>query len=217
MKKRIFLASSSPRRKRIFELMKVDFEVLQPKDVEETKFHGKPVKYTVLYNAKLKAINSLQKIYKGIYISCDTEVFFDGKIFGKPENKEDAIKMLKILSGKKHIVASGVYIIDNFWHNEEMSFYDISYVEFKNFSERDIKEYIESNDVLDKAGAYAVQYNEKSIVKNVEGSIWNVVGFPVEHFYEKIKRKKYYHFFKEGVSLCGMSLYEISKLLNLKN
>jgi len=209
----VFLASGSPRRKSIFDFICESFDILLPKNVDELKYHNEPPEKTVVENAVKKAKSVLNEERKGIYISADTEVFFNGMVYGKPKDYNDAFSMIKSLCGQKHIVASGVCIIDNLFHNEKIEFADISFVEFKMLSDTEIKSYISKNNVLDKAGAYAVQYGDKSIVRNVEGSVWNVVGFPLEKFYEIIKDKKYFNLFEKITLYLNMDMADICNML----
>ena len=99
--------------------------------------------------------------------------------------------MLRALSGNTHTVMTGVAIIDKDSFDETILFYDVSYVTFHVLNDERIKRYISDNNCLDKAGAYAVQDAGSSIISDISGSWWNVVGFPLEAFEKRIKEKKY--------------------------
>ncbi|MBN1522794.1 MAG: septum formation protein Maf [Candidatus Aureabacteria bacterium] len=192
----IILASKSPRRKRIFEILECPFRVMIPENVMEGKNHHLPPEKTVIDNSRKKAESCLEKVQSGLIIAADTEVFLGGRIFGKPKDKEEALEMLKTLSGRTHIVATGVSVIDLSWHREDIDFFDISYVTFRHLEKRDILLYMEKTNVFDKAGAYAVQAHKGSIISGIKGSTWNVIGFPMEKFRQEIINKDYFSFFK---------------------
>ena len=187
----IYLASKSPRRKSIFELLGCQFEITKPNGVKEDKFTQKPLEETVISNASKKALSCAEAVSEGIIIGADTEVFLEGRIFGKPDDEEEAFEMLSLLKGKTHTVMTGVAVIDKGYTDETLLFYDVSNVTFHPFKDKEILAYIQNNNCLDKAGAYAVQNAGSTIISDISGSIWNVIGFPLEKFKENIKEKRY--------------------------
>lgn len=118
-----------------------------------------------------------------IIVSCDTVVVNDGIIIGKPKDRDDAKRILKLLSGKRHRVISAVCICkDGKYHL--MS--DTTYVKFRNLSDEEIENYIDERKPYDKAGSYGIQDEKFDFVESIEGSMDNVVGFPIEIFKEMI-------------------------------
>ena len=204
----ITLASQSPRRKRIFELLQCPFQIILPKDVKEEKDNTIPAEEMVMQNAMKKAFSCCADVKEGIIIGADTEVIMDGHIFGKPRDKADAFDMLKTLSGRTHKVITGVALHDITWHKEVLKFFDISLVTFKKLDVNAIHAYMEKTHVLDKAGAYAVQDSPDTIISSVSGSLWNVIGFPVEKFDNMIRDKKYYDLFHFALAYEKRSIFQ---------
>ena len=135
-----------------------------------------------LASAKAKAVfEMLEPELKAdsVVIGADTSVILDDVIYGKPETKEDATRMLTNLSGRKHVVATGVSLV---FEGGEKRFTDVSLVEFyplDDYQKNVIERYIESGDPMDKAGAYGIQSGGALLVKGIEGDFLNVVGLPV--------------------------------------
>lgn len=172
------LASKSPRRKM---LMKEDiissFDIEVASIDEDSSYNLGPIE-AVKDISKRKGELIASNHYDDVVISADTIVVLDNKIIGKPKDKNDAFNILKSLSNKKHEVITGYSI---FYKGSILTKCSISYVFFNNLTDELITKYIDSGSPMDKAGAYGVQDNEKfSIIKSVEGSIKNVIGFPTE-------------------------------------
>jgi septum formation protein len=179
---KIVLASSSPRRRQLLEWAELDFDILS-RETPETFPDGLNKEEIAMYIARQKALAvqglDLYKRYEANtpILAADTMVLLDGKIMGKPESKEDAIQMLTALSGKKHEVITGVVILSA---NKEISFYDVTEVEFHPIDGEDIRYYVDKYLPLDKAGAYAIQEWIGVIgIKSVLGDFYNVMGLPV--------------------------------------
>lgn len=176
----IILASNSPRRKEILTEFGYKFSVIKS-NFEETDLSSSPVE-TVVAFAKGKANNVFLRLKeqgradKITVIGADTVVYFNGKILGKPKDAADAEKTLKILSGKEHTVITGYAVINE---KTQTFGFDKSTVLFNDLSEGLIKEYVATGKPLDKAGSYGVQDGFR-LVKSVSGSIYNVIGFPIE-------------------------------------
>jgi len=123
-----------------------------------------------------------------VVIGSDTIVTYDGKIYGKPKDKEDAIRVLKELSGKVHSVISGVVILSNHTKDGqsqkmiEHSFHAVTKVEFDDLADDVIKAYVETGEPMDKAGGYGIQAIGGTLVKRIDGDYYNVVGFPLNMF-----------------------------------
>ncbi len=172
----IVLKSSSPRRKDLLTEMGYKFEI-KVYDVDETMDDDlDPLSNVKLLGLK-KASVKREEDYGKILIGCDTIVVLDDHIYGKPKNEEDAYHMLKSLSGKMHIVASGLAVI---YKDKVFNDVEVSKVYFKNLSDEDIYAYIKTGECYGKAGAYAIQGIGKCLVDHYEGSLNNIIGLPTE-------------------------------------
>ena len=178
----IILASSSPRRKRLLSEAGFNFEIIVS-DAEEIcdKFMI-PWDLTV-QNAQIKASPIAQINREKIVIGADTVVSLDNEIFGKPSDMEEAVKMLARLSGRTHIVTTGVCIIQK---EKNENFYVNTEVTFKPLSGKEISQYVKVINPLDKAGAYAAQDHGELIIEKYSGSFTNVVGLPMSEVKEAL-------------------------------
>lgn len=163
----LLLASTSPRRREILELLRVPFDVVAP-DYEETE--DDPVAHAVG-----KARSVLAQAAGRPVLGCDTEVVLDGRVYGKPETAEDAEEMLELLSGRTHEVVSGLALLAEAW--EEIHT-DTALVTFRSLTPRDLAHYIASLEWEGRAGAYAIQGLGASLVERIEGDFFTVVGLP---------------------------------------
>ena len=189
MNKHLILGSASPRRRELLSLITEDFTV-KLADIDERSLEADLEQRNVpalmvseeLASAKARAVFDLldpADRSSSIVIGADTSVILDGEIYGKPESKEDARRMLTNLSGRKHVVATGVSLVSE---GGERRFTDESLVEFyelDDYQRNVIERYIESGDPMDKAGAYGIQSGGALLVKGIEGDFLNVVGLPV--------------------------------------
>ena len=189
MSKHLILGSASPRRRELLSLITEDFTV-RLADIDERALENDLEQRHVpacqvseeLASAKAKAVfEMLEPELKAdsVVIGADTSVILDDVIYGKPETKEDAKRMLTNLSGRKHVVATGVSLV---FEGGEKRFTDVSLVEFyplDDYQKNVIERYIESGDPMDKAGAYGIQSGGALLVKGIEGDFLNVVGLPV--------------------------------------
>jgi septum formation protein len=126
------------------------------------------------------------KYSKDLVIGADTIVVLDNKILGKPNNKEEAFKMLSSLSNREHQVITGISII-NLDNNKKIIDYVVSNVKFKNLTEQDIKDYISTNEYKDKAGAYGIQGYGALLVEEIRGDYFNIVGLPISKLGDILK------------------------------
>lgn len=182
------LASASPRRKELLAECIKEFEIIPSQANEEVEGNPTPKKL-VLYLAKIKAEEVAKRPEnKGkIVVGSDTVVAFGDEVLGKPKDEEDAYRMLKMLSGKKHAVYTGV----SFQLQKGGKYYtdtrvDKTLVYFKELSDEWIWDYIRGGSPMDKAGAYGIQ--DGGLVKKIKGSYTNVVGFPLELVKKMIKK-----------------------------
>jgi len=181
--KNLILASKSPRRQQFLKNLELDFTI-ELKEVDEIFPNELKGKKIVEYLAELKAnpFNDLKE--NDILITADTIVWSRGEMLGKPKSKEDAVKMIKRLSGRKHKVYSAICLKSK---NRQVIFSDTTTVYFKKLNKEEIEYYVEKYKPLDKAGSYGIQEWIGLIgVKKIKGSYFNVMGFPVHKFYKKI-------------------------------
>lgn len=184
------LASKSPRRREILTNIGVDFEIVVS-DADETSDVTDPAELTKeLSKRKGRAVAKLLENQgrldgETIIISADTVVACDGEILEKPRDRDDAYRMLRMLSGRSHEVVSGITLICG---DREESAYSVTKVCFKELSDKEIWKYIDSGEPFDKAGAYAVQGLAALFVERIEGCYFGVVGLSVNLFNELHKK-----------------------------
>lgn len=172
----VILASASPRRRELMALVTENFKVM-PADCDETVDDGLSARETVEYLSLIKG-NALKGnvAAEDIIISADTVVAVDGEILGKPCDKEDARRMIKLLSGRTHSVYTGVTLTQG---EKQYTFSEKTDVEFFKLSDEEIEDYISTAEPYDKAGAYGIQGKAALLVKGINGDYYNVVGLPV--------------------------------------
>ncbi len=181
--KKVILASASPRRQELIKLIFDSVEIL-PADCDETLPEGIGAREAVEYLSKIKNEASLNLTEKeNLIISADTVVAVDDEILGKPVDKEDARRMITLLSGKVHQVYTGVTLSLN---GKTITFSEKTDVEFYNLTEDEVEEYINSSEPYDKAGAYGIQGKAGLLVKGINGDYYNVVGFPIARLKREI-------------------------------
>ncbi len=186
---KVVLASQSPRRKKLLQQLGLIFEIL-PSNTEE-EFTSEVPQEIVQQLALEKATDVAPKVNEALVIGSDTIVVLDGHILGKPVDKNDAFRILSMLSGKQHSVFTGVGFVKTDKNGEitgTHSFYEETIVRFSSLSESEIWSYIESGSPMDKAGAYGIQDDWGAVfVERIEGDYYNVVGFPLNRFYQEMK------------------------------
>ncbi|MBR6274020.1 MAG: septum formation protein Maf [Lachnospiraceae bacterium] len=188
------LASASPRRKEILSTLLSDFEI-RVSESEEKPVASTPEE-TVKAIAASKGLDVLLKASeKEIIIAADTLVFCDGEILGKPKGKADAKRMISLISGRTHYVATGVFVgIKDGGSQEYDVFSEKSEVMVDELSEEEIENYISTDEPYDKAGAYAIQGLFGKHIKGIKGDYYNIVGFPLNAFYDYCKSKGFITF-----------------------
>lgn len=175
---KIILASQSPRRKQILKGLGIEVEIIS-NNVDEKFIREKDPRALVQKLALLKARDTAKSIDgDALVIGADTIVYLNGRILGKPKNMEEAREMLRTLSGKRHMVCTGICLI-NTKTGKTISGIQETVIEFQKLTSKDINSYVSSGEVLDWAGSYAIQ-REPKLVKNINGSYTNVMGLPVE-------------------------------------
>jgi septum formation protein len=175
---RFVLASSSPRRRQLLSAACYEFEVVTA-PVEEFSHDWLSVRELTIWNAARKAAAASILAADAVVLAADTLVAIDGKVLGKPDDLDDAARMLRRLSGRAHEVWTAVRIVDPA-RGISRSFHEMSRVHFRNLNDRAIRSYLAKIDPLDKAGAYAAQGHGQDIIEKIDGSYTNVVGLPME-------------------------------------
>ena len=184
---KVILASKSPRRVEILEKIVKEFEVVQSNFDENTiDFKGDIEKY-VKDLSRNKAIEVSKRLNEpSIVIAADTVVFQNGKVLEKPKNEEDAFSMLSSLSGNTHKVYSGICLI-NTYDDTVVTDCDCTEVRFSELNPRQIRNYINSGEPMDKAGPYGIQGLGGAFVEGIKGCYYNVMGLPLNKLYKALE------------------------------
>ena len=186
--KELILASGSPRRKELLELIGIH-PIVRKSDVTEKITKEEPGQI-VMELSHQKADDVAGKIENGIVLGADTIVYAQGQILGKPRDRADGFRMLRMLSGKAHSVFTGVTLIKKEKDRGivcEKSFYRETIVHVSAMSDGEINTYLDTGDPFDKAGAYGIQGPFAAFVQGVEGDYQTVVGLPVCAVYQALK------------------------------
>jgi septum formation protein len=180
----LILASSSPRRQYLMKEAGFDFTVEKP-EVEEDFPSEMPVDQVAKYLASKKAEFFRPQIHNEIIVTADTVVILGNKIMNKPADRAEAIKMLTDLSGKTHLVMTGVCILSK---EKEESFDDTTEVTFQSLTKTEIEHYVDNYKPFDKAGAYGAQdWIGMVAIQKITGSYFNVMGLPIHKVYQHLK------------------------------
>ena len=184
-KYKVILASGSPRRRELMAGLGVNYEVRILPDVDESYPDTLQGEEIPLYIAKEKADAYIPMMQPDeLIITADTIVWLDGEVLGKPRDREDALPMLRTMSGRTHEVFTGVCITTTDW---QRSFTAQTEVRFATLSEDEIIYYVDNFKPMDKAGAYGVQEWIGFIgVENISGSYYNIMGLPVQKLYREL-------------------------------
>lgn len=182
---KVILASASPRRKEILQNTKLNFDI-QKSDIEEVILENESPEDMVVRLAYEKAFDVAKRNTDRLVIGADTIVALDNEVLGKPKDQNEAYQMIKRLSNKTHKVITGISLI-NLKENKIIKDYVVSFVTFKDLSEDSIKDYINTNESLDKAGAYGIQGYGALLVKNIQGDYFNIVGLPISKLSDLLK------------------------------
>lgn len=178
----LVLASQSPRRKELLEVLGLPFSIVLP-DVDESPREGESPETYVVRVARDKALNVASRVRESVVLSADTVVTIDGEILGKPRDAADAMGMLQKLSGREHTVLTAVCVIDQLKGHKREGI-ERTTVWFRQMTDREIDDYIQRENVLDKAGAYAIQGFASVFIPKISGSYSNVMGLPLTLVYE---------------------------------
>ncbi|MDT8715268.1 Maf-like protein [Clostridium sp. 19966] len=176
---KIVLASASERRIELLKRLTENFSVIVSGfDEESVSFEGDFEDY-VISLSKGKALSTSKKINEGaLILACDTVVAYQNKLLEKPKSKEEAIDMLKILSGNRHKVYSGITVLDT-ESGKSISDYAVTEVVFSKLDDNEILKYVDTGEPMDKAGSYGIQGIGGTFVEEIHGCFYNVVGLPL--------------------------------------
>lgn len=174
---RLILASASPRRRELLARLGLSFEV-HPSMVDETTFNYLPPALKVEKLALAKARAVARTLKEGLIIGADTIVVCDGRVLEKPQSTEEAAAMLFALSGRTHIVYTGVAVV-RAPGNEAKSSHAATEVTFRRLTPQVIAAYVATGEPMDKAGAYGIQGRGALLVEGIKGDYFNVVGLPL--------------------------------------
>ena len=183
--KKIILASGSPRRHQLLNMIGLQHIVISPSVDEESIINSNPVQLSIQLS-ELKAMEVAQNNQFDLLIAADTIVILGDKILGKPKNESEAFKMLSTLSGRTHSVITGVTFVNS--QLKLHSFHVESKVTFSQLTNTEISSYIAGGSPMDKAGAYGIQDDLGSLfVERIDGDYYNVVGLPINRLYTELK------------------------------
>lgn len=177
MARNLILASRSPRRRELLGILGIPFDVV-PSNAEEIPEPDETPAGFATRAARDKGFEVSVRVPNAIVLAADTVVSLDGKIFGKPVSRDDAARMLESLSGREHFVYTAVCVTDSATgeHHEGV---DETRVWFDRLSQEMIESYLDRENVMDKAGAYAIQGFASVFIPRIEGNYGNVVGLPL--------------------------------------
>lgn len=184
----IYLASKSPRRSEILTLMGIKFR-LADSDADEKTPRMAPAAMVELLSER-KATHAITPDQNCVVIGSDTVVAFRGRILGKPKDAEDAKRMLRMLSGNKSAVYTGVTVQIRGKNPRSVTFHTKTEVLFDELTENEIDEYIATGDPMDKAGAYGIQGICGRHIKSIRGDYYNVMGLPMNDLYKTLITEK---------------------------
>lgn len=179
----IILASASPRRKELLKKIIPDFKVCES-NIDETIPQNIELNSVAEHLATKKALNVYKNNPNDIVIGADTIIVFDNKIYGKPKNQAEAKEMIEKFSGNRHIVITGVCIVDK---NKTLSFSSVNEVEFYSLNNNEIEDYLSTASYFDKAGAYAIQDLGGLFVKEIKGDYNSIIGLPISRLHRILK------------------------------
>lgn len=182
-KTKVILASGSPRRREVLQLIGVNFEVVVSNE-DEKPTSNNPLDFPK-ENASIKALSVSRQMPGEIVLGFDTLVFLDGTPLGKPHDEAEALSMLKALNGRGHKVITGVAIA----HGGKLLSVECEETDvfFRDNSCQELEDYVNSKDPMDKAGAYGIQTAGARLIKMIRGCYYNVVGLPVARMLQMLR------------------------------
>jgi septum formation protein len=189
IKQDFYLASQSPRRKKLLQQIGINALVLKLEFNEELVDSESPLK-TVKRLAQHKMEVAKKIVKNGIVLTADTIVVLNNTIIGKPNNKKDALRILSLLSNKTHFVYTG-FVLYNTSNKKEIFDFEKSAVTFRELNKKEMINYINSGSPMDKAGAYGIQDDYGAVfVKKISGCYYNIVGLPLAKVFTTLQMIK---------------------------
>jgi len=186
LKDKILLASNSPRRRELIGMIVPQFGIAPAREVAETYPADLPAEKVAPYLSQLKAGAYVDCLVDNeIIVTADTVVIVDGEILGKPVSELQACEMLSLLSGRKHLVVTGVTLTST---RRTVTFAETTEVTFGTLTDAEIRSYVEQYMPLDKAGAYGIQEWVGAVgISAINGCFYNVMGLPLHALYNALK------------------------------
>jgi septum formation protein len=185
--KPFILASQSPRRKNLLKQIGMKFRIIPSRVAEVISPRQSPGENAQRI-ALEKAGDVAARLQKGIVIGADTIVVLDHHVLGKPKSKDDAKRMLRLLSGREHSVFTG-FALKDVETGKHTAGVEETKVRFRKLTEKEIADYVNSGSPMDKAGSYGIQDDFGAVfIERVNGCFYNVVGFPLARFYSTLQR-----------------------------
>ena len=186
IRRKIVLASKSPRRKQLLEQIGLKFEIKESEYEEDMQANKDPIEL-----AKFLAFKKAEEVAKNyddsIVIGADCFIIYQGKSVGKPKNKAEAKEMLKQFSGKEHKVVTGFAIVDT-KTDKVIKDCGEAKVKFKELNDKEINDYIATGEPLDKAGAYGIHNRGAVLIESISGDYYSVVGLPLNKIYLALQK-----------------------------
>ena len=176
------LASQSPRRQQLLQLLQVPFDV-RPADIDEAMDPALPPQQEVA-RVSLRKAEATPCSPGDVVIAADTIVVLDGAVLGKPADRAEAMAMLHALSGREHLVMTGLTVLRD---GRAITHTEITGVHFRPLTEAEIFRYVETGEPMDKAGAYGIQGLAAPFVEGIRGDFYNVMGLPVCRLYKMLQ------------------------------
>ena len=188
---RFVLASASARRQELLQRMNIPYEIIVSDfDEDSVSFEGNPSDY--VKELAMEKANSVSETLSGdsLVIGADTIVNANGQILGKPKNRQDAKRMMKLLQGTDHYVYSGVALIHPA-RNLKTAFSVVTTVSFSKMDDNEIEFYLTRDEWQDKAGAYGIQGAAGIYIRGIHGDYYNVMGLPLQELYTRLREYSY--------------------------
>lgn len=188
---RFVLASASARRQELLQRMNIPYEIIVSDfDEDSVSFEGNPSDY--VKELAMEKANSVSETLSGdsLIIGADTIVYANGQILGKPKNRQDAKRMMKLLQGTDHYVYSGVALIHPA-RNLKTAFSVVTTVSFSKMDDNEIEFYLTRDEWQDKAGAYGIQGAAGIYIRGIHGDYYNVMGLPLQELYTRLREYSY--------------------------
>jgi len=183
----VVLASASARRQELLKRLVEEYQVIVSDFDESSVRFGSDCPSYVMELALGKAMDVAKNLDEAsLVIGCDTIVAYEGSVLGKPSGREDAFSMLRMLSGRRHQVYSGIALVDTATGRVAKDF-AVTEVKFDHLSDAEIWQYVDSGEPMDKAGAYGIQGHGGVFVEEIHGCFYNVVGLPLNKLNKMIK------------------------------